>query len=67
MGLRGSHSSILRTLNVKQEQYKKAFNVFDIIKDVSNGAMFQLSVILYDDLLDRVVSSTMIMPIGLYL
>ena len=35
-------------------QYQNAYNVFDSIKDKYVPAMYQLGVILYDDLLERV-------------
>ena len=35
-------------------RYQKAYNVFDAIKDKYVSALYQLGVILYDDLLEKV-------------
>ena len=45
---------LLICLIVFQQKYIRAYEVFDTIKDECYPALYQLAVILYDDLLNRV-------------
>ena len=48
---------LFRVLFIRQQKYIRAYEAFDQIKDECYPALYQLAVILYDDLLNRVSAS----------